>query len=151
MDYDSTDDTLLHIGVVKEHLATVIQELRKRAFSHDSSKLQLPEKEVFDRYTLLLRDITYGSDEYKQCLGEMGVGLKHHYGCNRHHPEHHVGGVDGMTLIDLIEMFCDWKAAVLRHGDGDFLASIDHNEERFDLSPQLYRIFLNTVSVLGWE
>jgi len=31
--------------------------------------------------------MTYGSDEYKECLKQMGVALRHHYLHNRHHPE----------------------------------------------------------------
>jgi hypothetical protein len=35
----------------------------------------------------------------------MGDGLKHHYAHNRHHPEFFgEDGVDGMSLVDVIEM-----------------------------------------------
>jgi hypothetical protein len=50
-----------------------------------------------------------------------------------------------MTLIDLIEMFCDWKAAVLRTKNGDIEKSIQINANRFDLSNQLTEIFTNTL------
>jgi len=150
MSYDSMNDTLLHIGVVQKHLSIMIRELLDRAFRHDGSKLQELEKSMFDKYTPLLRDTTYGSDEYKQYLGEMGVGLSHHYENNKHHPEHYPDGINGMTLIDIVEMFCDWKSATLRHADGDFLKSINHNKERFGLSPQLHQIFLNTARALNW-
>jgi hypothetical protein len=56
----------------------------------------------------------------------MGDGLKHHYSHNRHHPEFFgEDGVDGMTLVDLIEMLADWKAATERHDDGDLAKSLE--------------------------
>jgi len=150
MDYNSTNDTLSHISVIQERLSVVIQELLARALHHDESKLQEPEKALFDKYTPLLQATTYGSDEYKKYLEEMSVGLLHHYESNSHHPEHYVNGINSMTLIDIIEMLCDWKAATERHADGDFLDSLNHNEERFGLSPQLYQIFLSTARALNW-
>ena len=55
-----------------------------------------------------------------------------------------------MTLIDLIEMYCDWRAAVLRHDDGDFAESLQINKERFGIDNQLAAIFENTRLYLGW-
>lgn len=58
--------------------------------------------------------------------------------------------VDGMTLLDLVEMFCDWKAATERHADGSIEKSIKQNTVRFNLSPQLEIILENTRKELGW-
>ena len=148
MDYDSTEDTQEHIWQVG-HLMDKFERLVARyAQDHDASKLESLEKELFDKYTPLLQDTTYGSNEYKQYLAEMGAALKHHYENNRHHPEHHEAGIAGMTLVDIIEMFCDWKAASLRHADGDFGESLKHNRKRFDIEDQLYYIFVNTAKEL---
>ena len=57
-------------------------------------------------------------------------------------------GVEGMNLIDLLEMLCDWKAATMRHNDGDINRSIELNTSRFNLSPQLVSIFKNTLPLL---
>ena len=57
------------------------------------------------------------------------------------------GGIDDMNLIDIIEMFCDWKAATLRHNDGNILKSIEHNKKRFEMDPQLSKIMQNTVEL----
>lgn len=54
-------------------------------------------------------------------------------------------GIEGMTLVDLIEMLCDWVAATLRHADGNIEESFKHNRERFGISEQLITIFRNTV------
>src|SRR5215204_3272574 len=103
-EYDSTPDTLKHSLRVGELMGQPIRELVDRSVRHDRSKIKEPELSVFNEYTPKLRDSTYGSDEYKGFLASMGEGLKHHYANNRHHPEHFDNGINGMTLIDLIEM-----------------------------------------------
>ena len=85
------------------------------------------------------------SDEYKQTLKDMGPFLDRHYGHNRHHPQHFENGVAGMNLVDVLEMVCDWKAATLRHADGDIKKSIESQAGRFDLPPMLVQIMLNTA------
>lgn len=146
--YDSTADTLAHIDEVTRILEMFREMLAKRAFDHDQSKLESPEKEVFDEFTPKLRGLTYGSDEYNDCLARLGVALRHHYANNSHHPEHFDDGISGMNLIDLVEMFADWAAAVKRHADGDLMKSIQHNRKRFAMDTQLVRIFENTVALL---
>ena len=61
-----------------------------------------------------------------------------------HHPQFHPNGVSDMTLMDVVEMFCDWKAAVERTKDGNFDKSLEINEKRFNIAPQLINIFKNT-------
>lgn len=146
--YDSRPETYEHIGVVREYLHEVAKELLDRAHGHDASKLADPERPMFDEFTPKLRGTTYGSDEYKGYLEDMGGALEHHYEHNRHHPEHHDDGIAGMTLVDLVEMICDWLAATQRHADGDIRRSIDLNQERFGYDDQLRRILHNTVDSL---
>lgn len=191
MSYDSQQDTLDHIGKVSDLLLQFGLRLTERAYTHDTSKLKEPEKSIFDKYTPLLRETTYGSDEYKAYLAEMGQALQHHYAVNSHHPEHfpvpetekikqikwdmlfiencpglneetrgsvllHLGErlaelesrVNGMNLLDVVEMLCDWKAASERHANGDFMASLILNRARFGLSDQLFQIFVNTAKEL---
>ncbi len=150
MNYDSKADTLLHIKRVAQLLTEASSELIKRANVHDNSKLESPEKELFDEYTPKLKDCTYGSDEYKNYLKELKVALDHHYANNSHHPEHYKNGVNGFDLFDLIEMFFDWKAAGERHADGSIYKSIELNKDRFKLSDQVVDVFTNTAKNLGW-
>ena len=131
-------------------MGLVQHKLFLRAINHDRTKLSPEEKEVFDEFTPKLKDCTYGSDEYKSFLASMKPALDHHYKNNKHHPEHHKDGVDGMTLFDLIEMFCDWKAASERHSDGSLEKSIQINKGRFEMSEQLSKVFENTRKELGW-
>lgn len=149
MIYDSTDDTKKHISQVRHFLAQVIQNLSSRSLHHDESKLEEPEKSMYDEYTPLLRNLTYGSEEYKECLASMGEALQHHYKVNQHHVEHFENGINGMSLLDLIEMVADWKAASMRHANGDMGQSLEINRERFGISEQLFEIIQNTVKELG--
>lgn len=192
MAYDSRIDTYKHIAVVRGFILRVIQNLQSRSEAHDLSKLDSPEKEVFDEFTPKLAGSTYGSEEYKSFLAAMKPALDHHYAANDHHPEHHQAPEDhllerlraardtiefghtgqwatdavmvmdadlqsrrspirGMNLISLLEMLCDWKAATLRHNDGDILKSIEINQRRFGYSDELKQILLNTVAELGLE
>jgi len=81
----------------------------------------------------------------------MKPAVDHHYEMNRHHPEHFADGIDGMNLLDIVEMLCDWKAATLRHKDGDLRKSIETNAVRFKISPQLKRIILNTIDLFDTD
>lgn len=144
---DCKRDTLEHISLVKKHLYSAIDELDRRAKVHDDSKLKSPELETFVKFTPKLASSTYGSDEYKDNLIGMQTALRHHYEVNTHHPEHYEDGIKGMDLLDVIEMFCDWKAATERHDDGDINKSIEINQKRFKYSDDLKAIFSNSVKL----
>lgn len=149
--YDSTADTLKHSLRVGALMGVAITELVHRSVRHDLSKTEPPELEIFNEFTPKLKGSTYGSDEYKGFLEAMGDGLRHHYAHNRHHPEHFGAlGVAGMTLVDLVEMLADWKAATERHDDGDLARSLEIQRERFKISPQLAAILRNTAAHFGW-
>lgn len=57
-------------------------------------------------------------------------------------------GILGMSLLDLTEMLCDWKAATMRHNDGDIRKSIEINQKRFGYSDELKQILLNTLPAI---
>jgi hypothetical protein len=78
----------------------------------------------------------------------MKVGLDHHYAANTHHPEHYPDGIQGMNLLDVLEMLCDWKAATMRHNNGDIRKSIEINQQRFGYSDELKTLLLNTLALL---
>jgi len=145
---ESKFKAMRHIEAVRNYLNFVIGELMHRAEKHDQTKLESPEFEIFEEYTPKLRGCTYGSKEYKQLMKEMKIAIDHHNKHNRHHPEHHEAGILGMDLIDLIEMICDWKAASLRHNDGDIFKSININQKRFGYSDELAIIFKRTATRL---
>ncbi len=153
MIYDSWHDTLEHIQNVRTKLYRVVADLLQRALEHDASKLEPPEKEVYDKYTPLLANLEYGTDAYREVLTKMKVGIDHHYSVSRHHPESFADSINGMNLIDLLEMLVDWKSAGERHKKypGDIFKSIEINAERFKIDPQLKQILLNTATYLWYE
>lgn len=148
MTYDSRVDTYKHIKDVGERLGEVIENILHRCKMHDTSKLSGIEKEAFDRVTPILKGLTYGSDEYRASLREIKPALEHHYKNNSHHPEYYENGIRGMSLLDLIEMLCDWSAAVMRHADGDLMKSVEMSQKRFGYSDELKDILYNTIREL---
>lgn len=201
MTYDSTADTLEHIGKVQARIHECTNNLIVRAERHDKSKLAEPEKSAYDN---LMRfksshDMVYGSPEYAEGLKILGPALDHHYAYNSHHPQYWTwplpeskeaeeiavlrhdievleslpdqveGGLalrviarlrrdlavlesqmNAMSLLDIQEMLCDWKAAGERYKDGSIAQSLAHNRGRFGISDQLASILENTVRELGW-
>ena len=157
MSYDCTEDTNKHINRVRELISTAVENLQRRAHYHDASKLGAIEKPIFDEMTPKLKDSTYGSEEYKGFLASMKPALDNHYAENKHHPEHYaiIRGEDqptlkDMTLLDLLEMLCDWKAAGERHANGSIEGSLIHNKKRFQISDEMSKILERTASELGW-
>lgn len=145
---EQVQDTLLHINIVARYLLKASNILGQRAIRHDNTKFDQGEWEYFVAHTAKLSELTYGSPEYKAELDAMRPAIEKHYAANRHHPEHFPEGTAGMTLIDLLEMLCDWLAATQRHRDGDIVNSIKLNQQRFGYSDELKSIFLRTIYVL---
>jgi hypothetical protein len=147
----ANEETRQHIDKVRKYLRIFAVELLKRGEVHDQSKLGEVEAPTFAVYTEKLKYLTYGSEEYHKCREEMKVALDHHYAKNRHHPEHHKDGINDMTLVDIVEMFCDWLASSQRHADGNILKSIEHNKDRFGMAEQLATILENTAKLYDSE
>ncbi len=146
---DSRPDTYAHILTVQRYLLRTIEDLHRRLVLHDLSKLEPPEREAYDVISQRLRSTPYGSEEYKASLREMRPAIEHHYQHNPHHPEHYENGLQGMSLLDLVEMLCDWKAASLRQPNSLSLReSIAVNQERFKYSDELRQVLLNTAGLI---
>lgn len=154
--YDSRPETYVHIQRVRYFVGLTVDNLRSRAARHDQSKMVEPELSAFDVATPKLAQMEYGSDEYKQSLEDLGPALKHHFAENDHHPEHSEDGVDGMSLMAILEMVCDWRAASermqQRTDDPEkmktFESGLAYNFKRFGIEPQLAQIIRNTVREL---
>lgn len=169
-------ETLTHIRQVQFNMHKLIAELQVRALVHDVSKLESPELETFTEWTEKLSSLTFGSQEYKDGLEQMKPALDHHYAENDHHPEYYRKyvcdlchkeydkkpndnceacgngwfsegvNITEMDLIQLLEMIADWKAATMRHKDGDINKSLEINQKRFNMSPELVKILKNTIN-----
>lgn len=149
--YDSTEDTLEHIQLVQSFIENLREHLYRRGWMHDLSKLEEPEKSLYDEFKPKIQEVEleygYGSPQYEKLIKELEPAFQHHFSNNRHHPEYFENGINGMTLIDLVEMFCDWKAAASRYNKSP---NIKANQRRFGMSDQLAQIFENTIKELGW-
>lgn len=148
--YDSSADTLRHIRRVDELLKQCVVQLLHRGTVHDASKLADPEKATFDEFTPKLKQVSYGSPEYKACTDAMDEAIQHHYAHNSHHPQHYPAGIHGMDCLDIVEMLADWKAAGERHSDGCLIRSVQINRAKFGMQEQLVEMLLNSAFRLGW-
>lgn len=143
-------ETIEHVHSVASNMMLVIQSLQKRAIEHDRSKFSPEEFETFANETDNLKQMTYGSPEYKQSLKRLGPALDHHYKNNSHHPEHHKDGIYGMDLLDLIELLADWKAATSRMDNGNLATSIIENSKRHKYDKRMATLLGTTALKLGW-
>lgn len=143
--------TRKHIDRVGELGREFIARFVHRLDTHDQSKLEpqeiIPLQELED-----LReregDAAFGTPEYERRKGLLGPMLAHHYANNSHHPEHYQDGVAGMDLLDLVEMFVDWKAASERGNEPAM--NLTFAIEKYKIEPQLASILRNTADRLGY-
>jgi hypothetical protein len=148
-DIDCYNSTLKHKENVHRMMELIAQHIRKRGSTHDDSKLENPEFEVFSKYTPELAKLDYGSEEYNTMLEEnLRPALENHYSKNDHHPEFYSNGIKDMSLFVLVEMLIDWYCSAKRQNNGNIRLSIEKNKERFGYSKELEQIFLNTIPFL---
>jgi hypothetical protein len=146
---DTRQAAIEHIELVRNYVMDCAIDLRERAIAHDASKLIEPELSGYAGLAEAVKDLKYGTSEYRAAFQPFKPIIQHHYAANDHHPEHFGAGVDGMNLLQIIEMLCDWKAASER-GGGDFAESLKVSVARFEIEPQLENILRNTAKYLGW-
>jgi len=148
-DIECYNATIEHKEMVYKMMDLIAQIIRKRGCTHDDSKLDNPEFEIFSKYTPELAKLEYGSEEYKQMLEEnLKPALDAHYARNDHHPEFYANGIKDMSLLSIIEMFVDWYCSTKRQDSGNIRISIEKNRERFGYSRELEQILINTIPIL---
>lgn len=148
---DSTATTLKHIRRVNELLIDEATDLLRRAKVHDESKFSDVEKSRLDQMEALIEregQAAFGTEEYKHRTEMLGPMVEHHRRNNDHHPEFHPDGVSGMDLVQLLEMFCDWKAASERGEESAM--NLTFACEKYEVSDQLKNIFIATANRRGW-
>jgi hypothetical protein len=134
--------TMWHKVQVFRFMWRTMMKLFKRAIVHDLSKFG-PEEAPYFAKAKGLNTLEYGSPEYKKMLKEtLKPALDHHYANNSHHPEYHEKGFHDMSLLDQLEMLCDWKAATLRTKDGDIKKSLEFNQGRFGYNEDTKKKFI---------
>lgn len=144
-------ETLKHKNRVGDLLLQAVSDLQSRALHHDDSKFSLDEFTGFAAITKDMAGNPYGSEKYKQKLNEARPTIELHQKRNRHHPEYFRDGIKDMTLIDLIEMLADWKAAGERPGGMNNLrSSIAFGKTRWGFDDQFEQMLINTAQYMGW-
>jgi hypothetical protein len=149
---DSTRTTQDHVQKVRDNISRFVSDMIRRGEVHDMSKYEDPEKVLLDAIEYQNVNNGYapfGSPQYIQNTQILKPMLKHHYSINSHHPQHYPNGVMDMSLMDIVEMFCDWQAAALRNKEPEM--NISHAATMHGLDPQLERIFKNTARAMGFK
>lgn len=164
-------ETNEHVRAVATWMALARDNISKRLVRHDASKFEEPERSGFQAMTAdaRLKDLTYGSEEYRAVLREHQPTINLHYSRNDHHPEYWAivdpgdeiaepfydkelvrngYAIRRMSLLSILEMLCDWKASTGRMKDGDLRRSIEINAARFGYGPEITNILINTAREL---
>lgn len=120
-----------------------------RGLVHDLSKFTFKEARYFIPHFHGLKKSVFGTRTYDDLLKAVNLAVDHHYKNNRHHPEFHPGGINNMNLIDVVELFCDWRASTFKHSTGNIFRSVRINNSRFNITGPLYYILSNTAKVFN--
>ena len=141
---ETVANILKHKRAVRHRLNWLAEELKRRADTHDNSKLEEPE------IVWLIRmdkepSYPYGSPEYFEKMERWQKFFEHHYRHNSHHPDHHQNGVEDFTLADLCEFLVDVTAYYDKIRPEDAIKTIESQAERFGLDTQLTQILKNTL------
>ena len=141
-------ELLKHKQRISEYLNFALLELNKRNAEHDLSKLTEIEMNGFKTIFPKKKHTSYYSNEYKEALQSLQPSIEHHYKNNSHHPEHFSNGINGMNLLDLIEMICDWVSAMETDNEEEINKNLQVNKRRFEIDEQLFSVLKNTVSFI---
>lgn len=127
-----------HRDFVRLALLHVVQDIERRALTHDASKMLDDEFSGFARINAIARVNKFGSEEYKASMKTEKATINLHFSRNSHHPERpkllgklaedqrglpddatywHARDSARMTFLDVIEMVCDWWGARKGYGD----------------------------------
>ena len=133
-----------HTFGVRSRVTRICTALITRAITHDNSKYS--EKELNAHISMAdeMDGIKYGTDAYYTIKKKYEALSAEHFANNRHHPEHHPKGIDDMNLVDVIEMLCDWLTGSENTGT-PVERSLEINEKRYNVSPQLMNLLRNTI------
>lgn len=145
MSLEHTRALLEHKELVAHYLNRITHELALRGIHHDDSKFSDEEYEAYSKLAKECAEVPFGSSEHKSIVRKYRPAVEHHFAANPHHPDYHEAGVAGMTLVDLVEMLCDWKAASQRPGGTPLKESLPGSIKHFKIEPQLASVLENTI------
>lgn len=144
VNFDRTQNFVEHKTTVVQYLLYITEDLRHRAVVHDDSKLDQFEKDMYDALSKEYKHHKSKSNISEKSKMIIKRGLEHHYCLNNHHPEHFKNGINDMTLIDIIEMLCDWMTYADRcHKDINEI--IDYYQHKYNFSNEFKTLINNTI------
>ena len=149
-EFDFICDTILHVSEVAENLEAMASQLRQRGLSHDRTKFQALEFDAFVSTREQFKKANYGTQDYQDCVAAVRPAVDNHHENNRHHTDYHKNGINDMTLIDVMEMLADWKAAARRSPDRKFEDTLEYAKNKYAIDDQLFKIIVNTLKSLAW-
>jgi hypothetical protein len=144
--------TVAHVTRIRHLIALCIDKLNNKSAHHDDSKfteLELSYLAKIEEKVYKEGNAPFASPEYNERKKLLQPMLEHHYRNNSHHPEHFENGVNGMDLFDVVEMFCDWKAASERGEESSM--NLQHACEKYKIDSQLKEILYNTAKNFKWK
>lgn len=138
---------LLYIAIDKIELKGYKKELYYRLKKHDNDKLLPENKKEIIEFSYEIDKYEYGTKEYFDILNKYSNTINKHYIINSHHPEHYKNGYADMSIIDKIEMVCDWVACIICNNF--YLdTGINKNIERFNIPDKDIMKIINTANYL---
>lgn len=147
-----TNDERTNLALVLKHKEEVVVAMAKfaaeisyRAGVHDNSKFSADEFDINSEHVQHFNKYDFDTAEEKNLRELVGPAIIAHRKRNRHHPEHFENGIDGMNLIDLLEMLCDWQSASKRAKGDSLRKGLPILKEKYNISPQLLKIIENTL------
>lgn len=137
----------LHRQRVFQIMSRLSHEMILRGNKHDESKFESEELPYYINTIDIFEKNHFDSEGYYKAKESLGPALEHHYKHNRHHPEHFNNGIEGMNLVDILELLADWKSATLNRPNhrGDILESVDILSKKYGICDQLKTLLINTL------
>lgn len=140
--------TIKHKSLLMCYLTRFALRLIWRGVIHDYSKFSIFEGMSYGEVLPEFKNVKYGTPEYDALLKKFQPAIDHHYKYNKHHPQHFENGYTDMSLLDLTEMFFDWKAASKKSiGTGSLAKSLPINAKRFNMSEDIVKIMNNSLEL----
>ena len=137
--------TLQHKENIATLLAKFAAELTYRSAVHDNSKFFPDEFDILSDNVCDFNKYLFDTKEEQDLRERLLPASILHRKRNRHHPEHFENGIDGMNIIDLLEMLCDWKSASTRVSGDSLRKGLPILKKKYNISSQLLKILENTA------
>jgi len=151
VELDFLCDTIVHVSEVAENLEICASNLRQRGHAHDRTKFQPMEFDAFVSTREKLKRAKFGAPEQQECVDTIRQAVDHHHANNQHHVQYYSDGIKDMSLLDILEMICDWRAATRRNSESRFKGFLEVAIKKYNISPELEKIIQTTLKELGWD